>query len=270
MEDHPQERQGSRQAEEPGLSVEQLHSPTEAGTARPAPAGDRSYRSLYVRWVGANTLAEFLGLGSSLALGAGLFIAGDGEPLATALFYALGIAALSAAIEGTAVGGLQWLVLRRVIPALDGRRYIVATALGAFVAWVLGMVPSTVLSAGAEAAGDAGSAAAFDPSLGLQMLMAVGMGLALGPFLGVPQWVVLRQHLPRAGWWVAANATAWALGMPMVFLGTSLIAEDSSAWTIALAVGAGVAAAGAVVGLIHGLWLVWLVRMRDDLANEQA
>lgn len=223
------------------------------------------YRSIYLRWIGANAIAEFVGLGSSLALGAGLFVASDGASLGLAIAYAIAIAALSAVVEGTMVGGLQWRVLRGVLPGLKPKRYIAATAIGAFIAWVLGMLPSTIMSALAEpaAAADA-SAATFDPSLGLQMLLAVGMGLVLGPFLGIPQWRVLREHLPNAGWWIPANMTAWALGMPMVFLGTSFIAEDSSTLQIAVAVLAGVLAAGIVVGAVHGLWLVWLLVRRDD------
>ena len=34
-----------------------------------------------------------------------------------------------------------------------------------------------------------------------------GMGLSIG----VGQWLLLRQHLPRAGWWVGANMAGWAL-----------------------------------------------------------
>lgn len=228
------------------------------------------YRSIYVRWIGANALAEFVGLGSSLALGAGLFVASDSAPLGLAIVYALAIAALSALIEGTLVGGLQWRVLRGPLPALDARRYIAATVFGAFVAWVLGMLPSTIISAlAAPTAATDASAATFEPSLALQMLLAVGMGIVLGPFLGVPQWRVLRTHLPRAGWWIPANMSAWALGMPMVFLGTSMITPDSSTLQIAFAVLAGVLAAGIVVGAVHGLWLVWLLAVRDDARTAQ-
>lgn len=222
------------------------------------------YRSIYLRWIGANAIAEFVGLGSSLALGAGLFVASDGASLGLAIAYAIAIAALSAVVEGTMVGGLQWRVLRGPLPGLKPRRYIVATAIGAFIAWVLGMLPSTIMSALAEPAVAADpTAVSFDPSLGLQMLLAVGMGLVLGPFLGIPQWRVLREHLPNAGWWIPANMSAWALGMPMVFLGTSLISEGSSTLQIAVAVLAGVLAAGVVVGAVHGLWLVWLLVLRD-------
>jgi hypothetical protein len=40
--------------------------------------------------------------------------------------------------------------------------------------------------------------------------LAAGMGLILGTILGVPQWLALRRHVPKAGWWVPANALAWS------------------------------------------------------------
>ena len=42
--------------------------------------------------------------------------------------------------------------------------------------------------------------------------VAVG-GAVLGLVLGTAQWLVLRSHVPGAGWWVAANVVAGALGL---------------------------------------------------------
>ena len=41
----------------------------------------------------------------------------------------------------------------------------------------------------------------------------------IGPILGTPQMFVLRRYARPAGRWVLANALAWAVGMPVVFLG---------------------------------------------------
>ncbi len=86
------------------------------------------------------------------------------------------------------------------------------------------------------------------------------MGLVLGPVLGTPQWAVLRRHLPRAGWWIAANAAAWALGMVVVFAGMNLMPEGASLLTVALIAVGATAAAGAAVGAVHGAALVRLMR----------
>jgi hypothetical protein len=86
------------------------------------------------------------------------------------------------------------------------------------------------------------------------------MGLVLGPVLGIPQWRILRRFMRHAGWWVAANAVAWAAGMPVIFLVAGAIPANASAAVIVAAVVAACAGAGAVVGAVHGIWLVGLLR----------
>lgn len=220
-------------------------------------------RGLYWRWVLANASAEFVGLTSTLAMAAGTFAVNDRVTVLVALSMALGVAVLGAAVEGLAVGTAQWLVLRRALPLLPWRSWALATAAGALVAWLLGMLPSTLLSAaGAAQAATSGAAStpsAAEPSLALQLLLAAGMGAVLGPVLGVPQWLVLRRFVERAGWWVLANVMAWMAGMPMVFLATGLIQPGFSAPAIAGLVALGCLAAGTVVGAVHGAWLVWLL-----------
>ena len=69
----------------------------------------------------------------------------------------------------------------------------------------------------------------FDWTLWLQWLMATTLGWLLGGVLlpdlamftaglviGVLQWVVLRQRVPQAGWWVLASAAGWAWGWTIV------------------------------------------------------
>lgn len=58
------------------------------------------------------------------------------------------------------------------------------------------------------------------------------LGAVAGPVLALFQWRELRHHLAGAGGWMAANAAAWALAMPLVFLavdaatvGTSLASK---------------------------------------------
>ncbi|MBE0477239.1 MAG: hypothetical protein IBX62_09100 [Coriobacteriia bacterium] len=213
-------------------------------------------RALWVRWVGANAIGELVGLGGTLALVAGLWGVLDRSPLPVALALALAIAAVGALVEGVAVGGLQGLVLRLALPALPLPRWVVFTALGAFVAWSLGMLPSTLLAAGGNGAPAAGAA---EPSTVVQLLLAAGMGAALGPFLGVPQWLVLRRFVPRAGWWIPANSAAWALGMPVVFAAMSFVTPETRPATIAAVLAASLLATGAVVGAVHGAVLVRLL-----------
>ena len=96
--------------------------------------------------------------------------------------------------------------------------------------------------------------------------LAAGMGLVLGPILGVPQWLALRRYVPNAGWWVPANALAWMLGMVVIFIGTSFIPASGFTWQIAMLLLLFVVAAGAVVGAVHGWFLIWLLhRMKTKL-----
>jgi hypothetical protein len=156
------------------------------------------------------------------------------------------------------VGLLQWRVLRDALPALPRRSWVTATALGALIAWLLGMIPSTVMSL---AASDAASAApAAEPPQWLVYVLAAGMGFLLGPVLATPQWLVLKRCIRRAGWWVLANALAWALGMAIIFVGTSAIPDGPIPPTVIALLVFCVFAAGAAVGAVHGLFLIHLVR----------
>jgi hypothetical protein len=213
----------------------------------------RADRNLWVRWVGANSAGELLGLGVTALVAAGVSRAGDtGRGLLVMAAAAALVAA--GAVEGGVVGYAQWRVLRRPLPAMPARSWIAATVLGAVVAWSVGLLPSTLMNA----SGQAGGGPPF--GLTLQLLLAAAMGLVLGPVLGIPQWRILRRFMRHAGWWVAANAVAWAAGMPVIFLVAGAMPANVSAAVIVGAVVAACAGAGAVVGAVHGIWLVGLLR----------
>ncbi len=210
----------------------------------------------WLRWVIANTLGEAVGLSTVLLVGfavLGPYLA----KLPGAWPAVLGLVAgvLLGIFEGVVVGGLQGAVLRRRLPRVALRTWVWATVIGAVVAWGLGMLPSTLMGAVA----DSGQAAAEPPD-SLIYLLAAGMGAVAGVILALAQWVVLRRRVRRAGWWLPANSLAWLFGMPLVFLGMGLLPAGASLLqAVPLVVGA-TAAAGAVVGAIHGLFLVRLVR----------
>jgi hypothetical protein len=164
------------------------------------------------------------------------------------------------------VGTAQWLVLRHPLQQMRWHTWALATALGACVAWTLAMIPSTLLLTGP----DTGAAASGQMSDLLTYALAAAMGLALGSILGGSQWLALRRHVPKAGWWIPANALAWMLGMVMVFLGTSFIPAEGITWPVALLLLLFVVTAGALVGAVHGLALIWLLRLRRLGATEHA
>ncbi len=211
---------------------------------------------LWLQWILANAASETVGLGTTLLIGAFLLV--QAEPTIGALpAVALGVLAATV-IEGSIVGTAQWLVLRRPLEKMRWRTWVLATALGACVAWTLGMIPSTLLFTGP----DSGAAAPGEMSDLMIYTLFAAMGIALGAILGAAQWLALRRHVPKAGWWVPANALAWMLGMVVVFLGTSFIPAEGITVPVALLLLMFVVAAGAVVGAVHGLVLIWLLRQR--------
>jgi hypothetical protein len=184
-----------------------------------------------------------------------LYFTGMESALGT-LWAALIVVAGSTLLEGGAVGIAQWRVLRLPLPDLRLAAWWRATTLGALVAWTLGMIPSTImaLDTQSESAGPA-----LEMSDALAIVLAAVMGLVLGPILALPQWWELRRHIAHAWQWIPANAFAWGLGMPVIFAVMALIPTDAiSGWTIALILTA-LAAAGAVVGAIHGVILLRLL-----------
>ena len=216
-------------------------------------------RGFWLRWVGANALAEMIGLGVAGIVGAKVFAA---EPATLGQALASVVPAiLTGILEGLVVGWAQWSVLRRRLPDLRARSWISATALGAFVAWCLGMLPSTIMSLTPQPAAAQAGPSPFDGPLVYPLAMA--MGAVLGVVLGVPQWAVLRRWAPRGWRWIAANSAAWALGMPIIFMVAGGVPPSLPVAAIAVIVLATLALAGAVVGAVHGAVLVRMLNDRD-------
>lgn len=218
--------------------------------------------NVWFQWILANAVGETVGLGGTLVIG-GLLLFNAQETMGVVPVATLAVLA-GTFIEGTVVGTAQWLVLRRPIKDIRWRVWVIATAIGAFVAWTLAMIFITFMSTGANSGG---AAPAQMSDLMIYALAAV-MGFVLGPILGVPQWLVLRRHLPKAGWWVLANALAWMVGMVIVFVGTNFIPPEGMSLNIAFVLLLFLFIAGAAVGAIHGLVLIWLLHMRS-LARSQ-
>jgi hypothetical protein len=223
-----------------------------------AASGSRWTKSgLWLRWVGANSLAELVGLGATFALD--ILILTQVAAIGTALASLVGIVLLAAtgAIEGAVVGVLQWSVLRRPFPAIARRAWVTATVIGAVIAWFLGSLPSTLMDMGSQQT----DAAAQEPPFLVIMLLAAGMGLVLGAVLATPQYRVLSKAVQGAWIWIPANCLAWALGMPVIFASVDRAYAAYEAGSIAgtlLIFAVALALAGAVVGAVHGVALVKL------------
>jgi hypothetical protein len=145
---------------------------------------------------------------------------------------------LAGALAGATFGAIQRLVLRRVLPHLDGWVWVSTAGFGmAFTAvWALG-------------GGQHGAVAHHALPHAVDLAGPLG-GAIIGAALGASQWLILRRYLPRAGWWVPFNgvglAAGWLLaaatpvdGVPAHFVGSSVV--------------------GLALAAITGAALVWLL-----------
>lgn len=219
--------------------------------------------NLWLQWTLANVAGEVLGLGLAGVV-AIVMVLTTGEPeTALVTLMMAGVMIAAGTLEGVIVGFAQWLVLRRRLRRMSRREWITATAIGAFAAWVIGMAPSTLMALNQNA----GSSPPPEISDSVKYALAAVMGAALGMILGAPQWRVLRRYASGASLWIWANAAAWAVAMPVVFIGAGASPVGASALSVALTVVVTIAAAGASVGAIHGVALLWLLRRRQEEAS---
>lgn len=209
---------------------------------RPVSPGLRG-RALWLRWAGFTALGELVGFAAPALAGVLITRAVAGlDGIAGPLLTLLALLA-AGSLEGAALGYAQWLVLRRVIPAISWRAWTGATAGAGLLAWLLGMLPNTLHDAA-----------------GLGMGALIGLWVLVAPVLlcsiGVAQWLVLRRHVARAWPWAPVNALGWLLGLAATFGGAALIdAATPAALAVAIGVASG-ALMGLVVGLVTGALLV--------------
>jgi len=130
------------------------------------------------------------------------------------------------ALLGLVLGIAQWLVLRRHLPGVGW--WVPATLAGCAVVgslkWGQGMVMEQVMMS----LGDMGGVGPW-VWIGLS---SIPDGLT-GLVIGLAQWLVLQNRLPRAGRWVLINVVAWIIAA-IVFglLGLALgeIDEETGRW----------------------------------------
>lgn len=212
----------------------------------------------YRRWIIANGWSEAAGLGTTFVLGRALVPwLEHATGTVAVLLGALAAVLLGTLLEGVLVGVAQQAVLRDRLASLRKRIWVLATAAGAACAWILGMIPSTALALRPQ---DAAASQVAEPGALVQYALAGVLGLIAGPVLGFAQWIVLRRHVARAAWWLWANAAAWAIGMPLIFLGMEYVPWSGPPAAALLAIYGVCGTAGLAVGAIHGRFLVALLR----------
>jgi hypothetical protein len=211
-------------------------------------------KTLWLRWVAANALGEMVGLGTTFAVIV-LISSRLGNQQSAGVVLALFLVAVaSGAIEATLVGLAQWWAMRPWFPSITCYTWWLATLAGALVAYVLGYLPSTLMSLGEQAS----ETPVAEPPQWLVLLLAAGLGAIGGAVLSFAQWLAMRSHVKHAGWWVPANMVAWLAGMPIIFWGIDAAQKDLPPLAVALLLAGILFLTGMVVGTIHGLVLVKL------------
>jgi hypothetical protein len=206
-------------------------------SARPALRGTRLVRS----WFWTVTAAEFVGFAVAACAGAVTANAAAGVTVPALL--------AAGAVEGGMLGWGQVSVLRRALPGVGRRHWIMATAVAAMLAYLIGLVPSTL----------AGSVGSWP--LAIVVPGAVLLGAALLGSIGTAQWLILRRHVTGALGWIGTTALAWLIGLG-VFLGFAMPLWQPGqplALTIVIGVGGGLLMA-ATTSLITGGALRRLLR----------
>ena len=201
----------------------------------------RASRKVWARWTIAFTLGELIGFGAIAASGAAIamWLTSGLEPAAKSLtLYAFAV--LGGLGEGAVLGWFQTRVLGGIIPELDLRQWIVATAAAASFAWAVGMLAPTL-----------------DDLVGLsttaQIAIWIPAGIIILLSIGSAQALVLRRIVSKPSRWVMANVVGWLAGLPWTFALPAALPEEAPAylWVAAFVV-SGVlmgATAGAVTGL---------------------
>ena len=210
---------------------------------------------LWPRWTLANAFSELVGLGLTFLVTGLVFTKLNGQQTISGIVLSFLFAVTSGAVEATIVGLAQWWAMYPWFPSIEKFAWWRGTLIGALIAYVLGYLPSTLMSMGETTASNAPMA---EPAQWAILLLAAGMGAVGGAVLSFAQWLVLRGKVERAGLWIPANMLAWLFGMPVIFWGIDM-AFKMSAWWQSVSVMAGTLfVAGGIVGAIHGLFLVRL------------
>jgi hypothetical protein len=153
------------------------------------------------------------------------------------------VASVGAVVQATVWGRWQWQLLRRRVPQLQRRRWVVATLVPAFGVWLLVLAPQVtdVLAEGGNT---------------LQALRnGFVQALVLGPLIGLSQATAFRSLTSRWAWWLLANVTSYLTGTLLREFAVWLQHELS--WPARLPDYFPVAAFA-----IHGAWMLWVTAPR--------
>ena len=156
---------------------------------------------------------------------------------------------IGGAVQGGILGFAQAFALRKTAAALPMRRWIGITAIGALIAWIVGMIPGTYLKL------DATAPAAIIVLVAFAFVAVVAMPSA--------QFVILRGtklgKIGRVWRWVPITAVAWTAGIAWLLLAAPLVQDNAELMNlVGLYTVAGLLLA-LTVAFITGLGMRWML-----------
>jgi hypothetical protein len=211
---------------------------------------------LWLRWVAANALGEMFGLGLTFAVGAVVISSLGNQQGVVVILLTFVVAVASGVIEATLVGLAQWWAMHPWFPMIKRISWWQATLIGALMAYVLGYLPSTLMSLGEQASQTQSPPA--EPAHWLVLLLAAGLGAVGGIVLAFPQWLALRHEVRGASIWLPANMLAWLVGMPIIFWAIDAAQKLDGMLGLIIFMAGVLLLVGLVVGAIHGTFLTRL------------
>jgi len=210
--------------------------------------------TLWLRWLAANAFGELLGLGITFAAIALVLSRLENQQSVGVVLLSFLLSVASGACEATLVGLAQWWAMHPWFPMITRRAWWLATLVGALIGYILGYLPSTLMSLGEQTP----QAPMAEPPQWIVLLLAAGLGAVAGAVLSFAQWLVLRKKIEHAGWWIPANMLAWLAGMPIIFWGIDAAQKGQPPLQAMLLLAGVLFLTGAMVGAIHGAFLVKL------------
>ena len=212
--------------------------------------GVRVGEFFWIKWVLANTMGFAVGAAASSALHQAIVRPLVGAASGGVVAVISGILSWVYAIfVAVAIGAAQWFFLRRRVGWANS--WFLATSLGWLASEFVAQSLAARLVTGA-----------------LSPVSGAAIGVVPAVLVALPQWLILRRHVLRAGWWVAASIAGAAGGfvgylagyfgsIVVVWVITESVGE---AWGMAVYAGLASATVGAAISAITGVALMRLLK----------
>jgi hypothetical protein len=133
---------------------------------------------------------------------------GGGPQIESNFMTTLRLGILGGVTGGGFVGLCQWIILRRQVSRING--WIGLTVAGWVIGWTITLWGTDLIEQfyGALPIGWAmGPVEQGVPNL----ILSTAALVVGGAVVGLGQWLLLRQNVKRAGWWILATAIGWVI-----------------------------------------------------------